>query len=190
MSLGPSEGTGVPFSRWAAGTLAFGGSSSRGACRPHLSRRVPVHRGLGWPFSVCTSAGLLVVLMESCPQRQRPAPPCLGQKSWVSPALVQLRIWLQASGAGSSGRQPYSARRGFSVEVTAPPHPTPLLAGHRQCRSRDHLGDHLGGLQSKNRGKALPGGQGVASDFGLKHGLLILSCCPPWPHRAQALRWA
>lgn len=151
---GPSVGTGAAFGRWAAGTLAFGGSSSR-ACRPHSTWLVLVQRGPSWPFSVCASAGLPVVLMGTGPQRQRPAPCCPGQRSWVSPALVLLRIWLQASGVAALGGS-LTLPEGASLWRSRPP--PPLLAGHWQCHSQDHPGDHLSGLQSKHRGKALPGG--------------------------------
>lgn len=124
MSLGHSEGTrGPPSAGWLQGPRPL----EEGA----LEHADPIRLGLFWSTeaaagpSLCAPLlGCLVVLMETCPRRQRPAPPCLGQRSWVSPALVLLRIWLQASGGGSSGTQPSSARRSFSVEVTTPPQPT------------------------------------------------------------------
>lgn len=51
------------------------------------------------------------------------------------------------------------------------PTPMPPVAGHCQ----EHPGDPLSGLQSESRGRALPGGLGMASAFGWKHGFLTLS---------------
>lgn len=157
MNLGPSEGTRGHLQQVGCRDPAFGGGSSR-ACRPRSTWLVLVHGGPRWPFSVCASAGLPGSPDGDLSPDAEACTPCLGQRSWVSPALVLLRIWLQASGGGSSGRS-LPLPEGASP-WRSQPHPNPLFAGPQQCHSQDHPGDHLS-LQSKNRGKVLPGGRNV-----------------------------
>lgn len=135
-----------------------------------LEHADPIRLGSLWSTeapagpSLCAHLlGRLVVLMETCPQGQRPAPPAWGK----GPGCPQHRF---CSGFGSRPQE--VAALGGSLPLPegaslwrSQPHPNPLFAGTQQCHSQDHPGDHLS-LQSKNRGKVLPGGRGVARASG------------------------